>query len=435
MRYVTGKITNPKDAVYKVKWPVIENHALLYVWRSDGAKLRVMRHGRTWSLVPDPFFATPVPKNILVPVLSEIEEKVETKIYETAKTQTVFITAIYAHKNEIKDYKPDLIRAYTDAPEQVNIDNPTWVEIYKNKTDKPENIWGVSVVGAGIGYFSIYVEDEKIINFDYLSYDALCEASNAGIIVLNRSLSPGGEVKIYFYKPQVGGGATATGYVWITKEPLWIAELPYLKPNPEQTISQTPPEPTDTGTFTPTPPAPPPAAPNHIPPYPIPPEEQGEITTEPPVTAPAGTTTAYQTGSSLQPTTINRPNEQPVVEPLPSPYGMVRPTADAFGRKRKTTAAITYKAGKLDVTDANAHTIFQGYHTTRVSLYAKAENWEIKILPIYDWLKGKSITDMDTIYLEQGERRDIDIEAREIQATCPTGSSTVTGTLYYEIYL
>ena len=133
------------------------------------------------------------------------------------------------------------------------------------------------------------------------------------------------------------------------------------------------------------------------------------------------------------PTSIATKDETMFVEAMMSPYGAVRKTADAMGRVRKTDAAITYEAGKLDVTDANAHTIFKGYHTKTVSLYAKAEKWEIKILPICDWLKGRSIADMDTIYLDEGEQIEIDIEAREIQATCPTGSATVTGTLYWEV--
>ena len=433
MLYVSGKIVNPIDAIYTVEFPTIKNHRLLYIQRNDGAKVEVIRNKKVYSIVPDPFAMVVEAKKLMIPVMSDIEEKVTANIYETASIYTTVITAIYAEKDEIKDNDLGL-KAYTDTPDTVNIDDyPVMVEIYKNRTSKPQNIWGISVVGQGIEEFIIYVGTEKIASSAIMAGGGLFGNDFIPMAVINKSLLPGQTVKINFTMAAYGGGAAATGFVWITNKPRMAVNLPYISRNVDQTLQMIPPKPTITDILKPTILPEPPLMPIRIPPYPVPPDKRNIISQTTPRTISLLTTMQYSTPNNLLPTQLNLPNEQRTIEALPNPFGVVRKSADAMGRLRTTGAAITYTNNTLSVTDAVAHTVWTGYGSKKITLRATAEDWTIKVLPLYDWLSGKAITDMGDITLKAGQQIQWDLETREIQATCPTGSETATGTLDWEM--
>jgi len=128
---------------------------------------------------------------------------------------------------------------------------------------------------------------------------------------------------------------------------------------------------------------------------------------------------------------INNPEEQLVVEPLISPFGAVRKNADVRGRQRITTAAISYRSGKLVVSDTSEYTLLQNVVGKNISFYAKQGEWEIKILPLYDKLSGKSINDMNVIYLDEGSAFDEHIEVVEIKVKCTTAEGGSQGILFW----
>ena len=115
------------------------------------------------------------------------------------------------------------------------------------------------------------------------------------------------------------------------------------------------------------------------------------------------------------------------------PTGVHLVRCDDIGRVRHTDKAITYKSGKVEKTDTSTTTITPERPASRVCFKAVALGWEVKVLTLYDLLRGKTISDVDTIYLDEGDSFTEPLEAVEIQVSCPTASGSSTGKLYYYV--
>jgi len=115
------------------------------------------------------------------------------------------------------------------------------------------------------------------------------------------------------------------------------------------------------------------------------------------------------------------------------PSGVHLMRCDDIGRVRHTDKAITYKSGKVEKTDTSTTTITPERPASRVCFKAVALGWEVKVLTLYDLLRGKTISDVDTIYLDAGDSFSEPLEAVEIQVSCPSASGSSTGKLYYYV--
>ncbi len=417
MIYLSEKIVNPTDNLYKVTFPIIKNYRLLYMQRSQGEKVEIIRSHKIYSVVPDPFLVVDAAKSLMIPILSNIEEKVTANIYETPGTFTSVITAIYAEKDEIKNYDNLGLKAYTDEPDYINIDQPTMIEIYKNKTTKQQNIWGISIVGRGIKEFTITINKEKIASDAVMTYNGPFGTNFIPMIIINKTLLTNETIQINFTLAASGGGAVATGFVWITDKPRIEINLPYLNQNVNQTLQTKPPYPIILPIIKPTPPPPPQPLPTNLPPYPILPNQQNLLIPSIPKPISIVATPLHETPDNPIPAILNLPDEQKTVEVLPSPFGAVRKSADAQGRMRMTNSGINYNAGTLSTTDTNAHVVWTGYGTKDVHLHAKTGSFTVQILTLYDWLAGKTIADEDNLTIDEAEVLEMNIEAREIQIT------------------
>ena len=90
----------------------------------------------------------------------------------------------------------------------------------------------------------------------------------------------------------------------------------------------------------------------------------------------------------------------------------------------------TYKSGKIEVSDSTSQeVVFKG--TEYIYLHAKQLDWEIKILTVKDKINGKTYSDVDTIYLDEGKTIDDLLNVYSIQFTCPNASGITSGILYY----
>lgn len=104
---------------------------------------------------------------------------------------------------------------------------------------------------------------------------------------------------------------------------------------------------------------------------------------------------------------------------------------DGMGRARVAEQAVRYKAGKVETTDASTVTLTPPRPTHRVAFKAAAGAWEVKALTLYDSLRGKTVADADTIYLDEGDPFSEPLEAVLLEVKCPGASASSPGTLYY----
>lgn len=181
----------------------------------------------------------------------------------------------------------------------------------------------------------------------------------------------------------------------------------------------------------PKPQAPPLPAPPEAPRVPVKPDSRHDVSLKYPPAISLDVTPELTTPEDKATTLVTRPNETRVVAPMIGPYGMVRETADAFGRKRTSQTAFAYNADTINVNDTTPVTIHDGAPTHDVTLTAKAGRWQIQILSHNDLLSGKTISDVDTIDIEEGDHIEIPIEAVEVVATAPDASASVTCTLQH----
>jgi len=106
---------------------------------------------------------------------------------------------------------------------------------------------------------------------------------------------------------------------------------------------------------------------------------------------------------------------------------------DSYGRVRYTDQAITYNSGIVDKSDSTESIISPSRPSSRISLKSVVLSWQIKILTVYDVLKGLDFDDKDTIYLDAGDVFEESIEAVKIKVICPDASESSHGKIYYYI--
>jgi len=143
----------------------------------------------------------------------------------------------------------------------------------------------------------------------------------------------------------------------------------------------------------------------------------------------AGVDLGAGTAREPEPVSAKIPGTQAILAPSLWRWRAIR--ANDWGRLRVATERATYKAGKIEATSADAQDITLDYIATRVNFKAVALDWEVKLLTVRDWLAGKTLDDVDTIYLDRGDAYWDDIEVVAARFTCPTASETTPGKLYY----
>lgn len=369
--------------------------------------------------------------NTAFPVFAKNENGVKV-ILETGSTPAyAFMPIIFYRDEEIKgivekDKKIHLVPIDRyDEP----LDMPKKVNIYTHNKDYDMFIAGIMQDLGGTSYsrYKLYLNDDEIADYFYMPF--------MGIGLLNflpiRSWIRKGE-KLSLEVIDAAGSSRARMHLLCAMGEIDVSELPYIdninpiRPIPDISKDSrlaiiTEPQPI------PTPPIPP-----EIPPYPRPPEEQRDVISKTPPAVNPNVTNTQKPKEYPEPTEIIRPNEVPVVQTMPSPYGGVRPVADTRGRQRVATSAISYKAGKLEVTDPSEYDLISGVVIKCLSIYAETGNWELRVLPLYDRLIGKKIDDMDAIYITEGQGVEMDIEAVEVKASCTTATMSNPGKLFWE---
>ena len=454
MRYWTFNVSVPANSIVKFKLNYRPSESIYFIdlYRIDGNVVDKIEIGEgNWkSIYHKPDDNTPWAS--IFPIFEANQEELPISIEnDSVVNKKCYFNVAYGDEKNISDLRDKTGKIFFIVEE---LDSTVTQTLYTNKHKK--DIFLNSVVECfdrnDYGYRDLMINGEKKITFPPFKNSS----ADSQIQVYHpiRAILPP-EQKVDTYLSGISDiYAFGLAMLIFTEKPMSfdISALltyrpfgtpPIITISPDATdISPTPNLPTKPllpftlgNPIEPIPPTETPYFPEYIQPYVfISPDEKNKLIPDfKPVLI--NITDRYGNLQGISPVKIEKKDEQKVVEALISPFGVLRKSADAMGRLRTTGAAITYKSGKLDVTDANAHTIYTGYHTTKVSLYAKAENWQIKILPLYDWLSGKTIDDMDTIYIDAGQQREINIEAREVQVTCPTGSDTVTGTLYWNVEL
>jgi len=106
---------------------------------------------------------------------------------------------------------------------------------------------------------------------------------------------------------------------------------------------------------------------------------------------------------------------------------------DSLGRVRTSDQATTYNSGQISKTDDTTSVITPDRPGSRLSLKAAALAWEVKVLTIYDVLRGRTFADKETIYLDASDAFSEPLEVVQVQVSCPGASGTSTGKIYYYI--
>jgi len=372
-----------------------------------------------------------------IPVFEEINKQVKTEfINDTTEAQDYYVTIFFYNKTEIGEFLKKIEKPIrlipADSFGQTITVGKEFILFKNQKTHKvyiSAMIWTI--------YNNITVANLKINGKEIGTYTSAYQYGQpiGCIIYIKQWLQPGDKLTCI---PEASSiGTTGQWLAWLEIDNIEIGIYKQTAPNETHHILNAifAMKLSEIISKKPIPPVPPQQLPQQIPPYPVPPNQQYLLVPSIPKPISITTTDLYDTPNNPIPTLLNLPGEQRTVEVLPSPFGAVRKSADTMGRLRTTGAIITYGRGTLSVTDAVAHVVWTGYGSKNIFLKPVAENWTIQVLPLYDWLAGKTIADMPQITLNLGEQISWDMETREIQATCPTGSATITGTLNWEVDL
>lgn len=102
---------------------------------------------------------------------------------------------------------------------------------------------------------------------------------------------------------------------------------------------------------------------------------------------------------------------------------------------RKYLVSDKYDAGELEVRDVAYHLVWGGEGSRSVAFHAESHDFEIKILTAGDRKEGKSLDEVDIIYLSEGLNFEANINAVQIWARCPSATSDSPGILFWEVSL
>ena len=372
-------------------------------------------------------FLTNGPENYkAVPIFNKIGENAEIKIeFESTYTQALSIQLVFLffNKNEIDiatQEKLNMRRAFIKQSSNTTI-LKSHITIWENNTGHNVYIPWLDRVNTLPYAIQLWNGNKKIFN--------------KGI---TGNTSDSWERKVYTHTwvkagdklwADISPGEVYALNNWsisplLTDTEFLADELPYISPYQYKHFGEVPILPVLTENTKPMPPSLPTPINNTILPYITQIDIQNELIPSIPPRVNIKTTTKYNKAGAFGSKLITLPDETRTVEGVISPFGVLRKGADVMGRLRTTESAINYKAGTLNTTDTNAHTIFTGHGTKGISLYAKTLDFKIRILTLYDWLAGKTITDEDYIFIDAGQTLNLNIEAKELEITATAATAS-----------
>jgi len=432
------------------------NESLIYIHCPGQAEYKINKDDVLYSEKP----TRKVDSNIIsggdhwIPVFSQLGRTVSIDIQTFDYAIEDKLSFIIATEDELKSLPKGVNTQWMVGADDFgkSLATPGPIVLFKNKYDFP--VWIVALFNFGAAAesmeYELYIDNECILDFK-------CEMPNfKGFdkpIPIYEWLLPNS--KLLWILKASPGYLFCDVEILLSKIPITLPYDPIFNPldpfgvvdehdsiniiqHPIPVPPPEPPEPPlpdepDTPSPSPQPPSPPPEPPGPIPPYPPPPDGERDIFAPVPPNVDPHVTTTQKPQNIPEPTKIIRPDETAVVQPMPSPLGGVRPTADIYGRQRTTRADVSYASGKIETTDTSERTIFANTIVRRISLYSKAGNWQVKILTLFAQLSGKTINDADTIYIDERQAFKIDIEAVQVNVTCIDASESTPGVLYYYI--
>ena len=435
-----------------------DNESLIYIYCPGQANYKISKDDVLFSEKP----ARKVDSNIIsggdhwIPVFSELGRTVEIDIETFDYAIEDKLSFIIATEDELKSLPKGANTQWMVGVDDFgkSLATPSPVLLFKNKYDFP--VWIVALFNFGAAAESIeyelYIDNERILDFkcempNFKAFDKPIPVyqwllPNSRLLWVLKD-SPGYlfcDIEILLSKIPI---TLPYDQIFNTLDPLGVVDehdsiniIQHPIPVPPLEFPEPPlPDEPDAPSPTPQPPSPPPEPPGPIPPYPPPPDSERDIFAPVPPNIDPHVTTTQKPPDIPEPMKIVRPDETPVVQPMPSPYGGVRPTADIRGRQRITHVAVSYAADKIQVTDTSERTLFKSDSVKTISFYAKRGNWKIKILTIYNQMIGRTISDMDSIYLDEGQAIEMDIEAVQVNAACENATTERPGILYWEAEL
>ena len=410
----TIQLKNDQIYQYDLKIPAIENYGLLALYRTPGMEIEIIQNNKVISKQPDPFFLTTAPKELLYPIQSEFNKKTKVRVTTTGYGEVSYVTFFFDEKGEIKNR--DDIHFWCDyiKGQETNIDNLATIKIYEKTTERKEYLWGYSMLGTGQAWYKLYVNKELMSDFGTDVTGTLTKLSK---VIYNKELKIGDIITVDAITTQGGGGAEGYGFVWLTDKPYIGMDLPWSINKLTQNITQTPKNILILPEITAIKKIPQTAKINVIQPYPTYPRTEILKLPEEPHMINLNETNRYKSHNKIQNSIPIAKEEQRTAEMILSPFGLVRKEADTMGSMRTSNAAINYKAGDLNTTDTNAHTVWTGYGSKAINLYAKTGNYKIRILTLYNWLAGNTIEQENYIDIDEGQTFNLNIDAKELEIT------------------
>ena len=385
-----------------------------------------------WSYVKRPFMIDEF--NTFLPVFAKSKRGVRVVVEVEDNLAYDYAAAIFYKEAEVKDLLEKKIYLHVRAiePFEELLEEPGKLTLYTHKETRRIYLLGIIQDLGGIEEtrYKLYKNEEELADFVYFPFLGI---SRLGFLPLQTTLEKDDTLTLEVIKP--ASDARARMHLLCALNEVKVEEIPFL--NQISPVRPIPPVDEDSDLIEiPTPqPVPPPPVPPDYPPYPPTLSEVRDIFAPSPPTVDPYLSSTQKPKEIPQPVSLVRDDETKVVQVMLSPWGGVRATADARGRQRVTDASISYAADKLQVTDTSEYTLFKAKTTKGLSFYAKKGNWQIKILTLYDQLSQRKITDMDSIYLDEGQAIEIDIEAVQVNAACENATTENPGILYWEAEL
>ncbi|RLC47037.1 MAG: hypothetical protein DRH57_04855 [Candidatus Cloacimonadota bacterium] len=405
-----------------------EDEVLGFISCPRSVSMKVEVYPGLWSSVRRPYGIDEF--NTFLPCFAKSKKGVRVVIETEDDPAYDYAAAIFYKEAEIKSFlekKTHLHVRPADAfGEALDIEKK--VALYTHKQETKLFILGVLLDLGGFEEtrYKLFKNEEEIADFVYYPFLGL---PLLNFLPLQTFLRKNDTLTLEVVK--AAGEAYARIHLFCSLAEISVEEIPFLNYyNPLRKIEETL-EDNRLIEITEAQPIPAPPVPDKLIPYPETAKEARDIFKEKPPGVSPDISKIQKPPEFLSAINLARPDETKIVQIMPSPLGSVRPVADVRARQRITSAAITYTSGKLEVTDTSERTVVSGIVSKNVSFYAKAGSWEIKILPLYDFLSGKNISDMQTIYLDEGQSFDAEIEAVQINASCTNATETAPGILYY----
>jgi len=430
MRIATFFIDMPQNTRKTVYLKHDEKETLGWLWCPASVSIKAEVYPTLWSEAKRGYMIDR--KNRLLPIFGKSKRGVRIIIETDTNPAWDYAFAIFYTDEEIKEYVEKEIRLHVRPVDiyDEDLSIPGKKNIYTHKESRKIYLIGLLQQLGGLEdtRYKLYKNEDEIADYPYYPFIGL---QMLNFLTIGTWIEKGESLTLEVIK--AASESYARMHLVCALKEVDISEIPFL--NKISPVRPIPPVDEDSDLIEISAPQPvlPPQAPTGYPPYPQTPDEVRNIfKPHPPIVDPDLSIT-QKSKETLGTVTVARDDETKVVQTMPSPYGGVRPTADPRGRQRTTNVDINYSSGKLEVTDTGSYTIASGLVSKKISIYAKAGNWQIKILTLYAQLSGLKIDDMPIIYVDEGQSFEEEIEAVQIDVTCTNASESVPGVLYYYI--